>query len=191
MRSNFFSTEITVTSVEKKGPAILKWPSNESEWLDLLSTIYMKQDLERETGQKAIISEQKVAKRARENGRAATIHCECAIVAYLHQRGSSPAFSYIGASKLSCKSSYNWIKAYNQIAGTTFRTKGTNNKWYKRWARPGLGKAEVEKKVDAGFLEMVESELCMMQIGLGMAGRRSASSSPDSSERIVVPKGPP
>ncbi|MCJ1345440.1 hypothetical protein MMC31_003647 [Peltigera leucophlebia] len=96
MRPTSFSTEITVTSVEKKRPDLLKWPSKESEWMDLLSTIYMKQDLELETGQKAKSSEQKVGKRATEYRRLATIHCKCAVVAYLHQRGSYPAFFYIG-----------------------------------------------------------------------------------------------
>lgn len=172
MRSTFFSTDITITSVEKKCPALLKWPSDEQEWTDLLSTIYMKQDPECETGQKAISSKRKVAERATNYGRAATIHCECAVVAYLHRRSSSPAFSYIGVSKLSCKPSYNWIKAYNQIAGTTFRTKGANNKWYKGWARPGFDKAEFQDKIDAEFLELVENELCMRQINLGMARRK-------------------
>lgn len=187
MRSTFFSTEIRVTSIEKKRPALLKWPSDKPEWMDLLSTIYIKQGLERETGQTAIISEQLLARRAIEHGRAKTVNCECAIVAYLHPHSSSPAFFYIGVSKYSCKPSYDWIKAYNDTAGTIFRTKGTNNKWCKGWARPALAKAKYQGKVDARFLEMVENVLCARQINLGMARRTSVSDRSDSSE-YMVPK---
>lgn len=184
MHSTFFSTEIRVTPVEKKRPALLQWPSNKPEWMDLLSTIYIKRGCERESGQMAISCEQNLAERVIEHGRAETVHCECAIVAYLHPHSSSPALSYIGVSKYSCKPSYNWMKAYNDTAGTIFRTKGTNNKWFKGWARPGLGKAEFQEKVDARFLDMVENELCIAQIELGMA-RRSRF------KRVHIAKGKP
>lgn len=173
MRSLFFSMEIKVTSVEKNRPVLLKWPSNKPEWMNLLSTIYIKRGLERETGQRAINSERNLAEKAIKHERAETVHCECAVVAYLHPYSSSPAFFYIGVSKSPCKPSYYWMKAYNDTAGTIFRTKGANNKWYKGWARPGLGQAEFQEKVDAKFRKMVENELCMGQMDLGLA-RRSA-----------------
>ena len=185
MRPTFFSAEIRVTSIEKERPALLKWPSDKPEWMDLLSTIYIKQGLERETGQTAKVCEQFLTERAVEHGRAKTVNCECAIVAYLHPHSSSPAFFYVGVSKYSCKPSYDWIKAYNDTAGTIFRTKGTNNKWCKGWARPGLSKVKYQEKVDARFLEMVENVLCARQIEVGMAKRRSASDRSDSSEYMV------
>lgn len=179
MRSLFFSMEIKVTSVVKTRPALLKWPSNKPEWMNLLSTVYIKRGLERETGQRAINSEQNLAEKAIEHERAETVHCECAIVAYLHPHSPSPAFFYIGLSKSPCKPSYNWMKAYNDTAGTIFCTRSPNNKWCKGWARPGLGQAEFQQKVDAKFRRRVVKELCMGQVDLGLAKRRSASGRSD------------
>lgn len=173
MRALFFSTEIRVTPVEKNRPALLRWPSSKREWMNLLSTIYTKQGFERETGQIAIDSEQNLVEKAAEHERAETVHCECAVVAYLHPYNSSPAFFYIGLSRSPCKPSCIWMKAYNDAAGTIFHTKGTNHKWYKGWARPGLGQAEFQEKLDAKFQEMMENELCMGQMDLGLARNSS------------------
>lgn len=173
MHALFFSTEIRVTPVEKKRPGLLRWPSNKAEWMNLLSTIYTKQGFEREGGQIAINSKQNLVEKAVEHERAETVHCECAVVAYLHPYNSSPAFFYIGLSKSPCKPSCIWMKAYNDAAGTIFHTKRTNHKWYKGWARPGLGQAEFQDKLDAKFQEMMEKELCMGQMDLGLA--RSSS----------------
>lgn len=107
MRGVFVSRGIKVTPVEQKRPTPLKWPSNNQDWLDLLATIYKRQLVEREKGQKVQSLEKKIAKRATEYGRAAIVHCECTMVAYLHQPCSSPAFTYIGVSKLSCQPCYN------------------------------------------------------------------------------------
>lgn len=180
MRSLFFSTEIRVTSVEKNRPALLKWPSSKPEWMNFVSTIYIKRGIERETGQIAVCSERILAEKAIKHGRAETVHCECAVIAYLHPYSPSfPAFFYIGVSKSPCKPSYNWIKAYNDTAGTIFRTRGTNDKWYKGWARPGLGQVEFQEKVDARFQEIVENEFCLGQMDLGLARSRSAFESSD------------
>ena len=107
------------------------------------------------------------------------------MVAYLHQCGSSKVYFYIGVPKLTCKPCYNWIKAFNETAGTTFCTKGSLDKWYKGWARLGLGKAELQEAVDAEFLELVENELCAGQTNLKMARRLSLSESSDSREPMV------
>ena len=183
MRSNFFSRELKVSPVEKeKRPSLIGWPYYNQDWLNLLSTIYEKQNLERVTGQRALSSERKFAQRAAGYGKAATVHCECAMVVSLDESCSAPACSYIGISKLSCKPCYYWIQAYNKIAGTKFCTKGSHDKWYKGWARPELSKAEVQNKVDASFLESVENELCMKLVDSNMVRNGSASDSSDSSE---------
>lgn len=49
----------------------------------------------------------------RQDGRAGTVPCKRAIVAYFHQYGSSSALPYVGISKLSCEPSYNWIEAFD------------------------------------------------------------------------------
>lgn len=184
MHCLFFSAEIRVTYVDKNRPALLKWPSSKLEWLNLLSTIYFKRGVERETAQKAIYSEQNLVERAIEQGRAETVHCECAVIAYIHPYSpSSPAFFYIGVSKSPCKPSIDWMSAYNDSAGTIFRTRGCNNKWYKGWARPGLSQEEFQQKVDARFREIVGNELCLGQVDFGLARSRSAfDSDSDSSD---------
>ena len=63
MHSNFFTKEIKVTSIEGKRPTPLKWPSNDREWLSLLADIYVRQEVERESGENALSLEQKVVKR--------------------------------------------------------------------------------------------------------------------------------
>ena len=69
--------------------------------------------------------------------------------------------------------------------GTTYRTRGTHDKWYWGWSRPGLGEAAVQVKVDAGFLDLVEGELCKHQINSNMARSRAISDSSNSSEKML------
>ena len=35
-------------------------------------------------------------------------------------------------------------------------TKGSHDTWYRGWARPGLGNADIQVNADAGFLDLVE-----------------------------------
>ena len=93
--------------------------------------------------------------------------------------------SYIGVSKLSCKACHYWIEAYNSAMSTKFRTKGSHNKWYGRWARPGLGESANQSKVDAVFLASVEAEFCRHQLGMRMARTSGASDSSGSKEPMV------
>lgn len=190
MRSPFFSSDITVIFAEKKRPTLLSWPTKTQEWEDLLGNIYSKHELKRVVGQKVRNKELKVAKRATRYEVAAKMHCECAIVAYLHHYSAFPAFSYIGVSRLSCKPCYYWIKAFNKTMNTRFRTKGCHDKWYGGWARLGLRERKNEAKVDAKFLSFVEGELCRYQIGAGMVRERSSSESSTSSEP-TIPLYPP
>lgn len=184
MRSSFFLSKITVISAEKKHPFALSWPSKR-EWGNLLGSIYDKHGLTRESGSDVTKAEQKMKLRAIKCGIAATIHCECAMVAYLYQNAAFQAFSYIGVSKLCCKACHYWIEAFNCTMSTTFRTRGSHDKWYGGWARPGLSKAANQGKVDAMFLAFVEGELCKHQLGKHMARKSGASDSSGSHEPMV------
>lgn len=82
------------------------------------------------------------------------------------------------------------MKAFNNNMGTTFRTKGSHDKWYGEWARPGLDKADVQSEVDAKFLHYVVDELCLHQVVLGMARSWAYSDSSDSSETYTAKSGP-
>lgn len=130
-------------------------------------------------------AEQKMKSRASKCGVAATIHCECAMVAYLYQNAAFQAFSYIGVSKLCCKACHYWIEAFNCTMSTIFRTRGSHDKWYGGWARPGLSKAANQGKVDAMFLAFVDGELCKHQLGKRMARKCGASDSSGSHETMV------
>lgn len=169
MRDLFFSTEIKITPIEKNRPALLKWPSNKPEWMKLISTIYFNQSLQCETGSTAMNSERSLVEKAIEHERAETVHCEYAVFAYLHPYNSSnPTFFYIGISKRPCRLSCTWMKAYKDTADAIYHTKVINNKWCKGWARPGLGQAVFQEAVNAHFGEMMENELCMGRMDLGL-----------------------
>ena len=190
MRSTFFSSKIAVISPEKRHPFALSWPSNKREWGDLLGSIYQKHDLERVSVPNVIKAEEKMKWRATKCGVAKTIHCECAMVAYLYQYADLQAFSYIGVSKLCCKACLYWIESFNRTLSTRFRTRGSHDKWYGGWARPGLGNAANQAKVEALFLGFVEGELCKYQLGKRMARKSGASDSSCSHKCMLPPFDP-
>lgn len=187
MRSAFFSSDVTVITAEKERPTLLRRPSQKQRWLELLWSIYRKLGLGREDGQPVESSELKVATRVMGYGVAERMHCECAVVSHLHhQHTSFPAFSYVGVSKFSCKPCHCWIKAFNQTMDTQLNTKDCHDKWYRGWARPGLGKADIQVKVDAGFLDLVERYLCRHQMNYSnMAREKVCSDSSDTSENLL------
>lgn len=132
-----------------------------------------------------IKAEEKMKSRATKCGVAKTIHCECGMVAYLYQYADLQAVSYIGVSKLCCKACHYWIESLNRTLSTRFRTRGSHDKWYGGWARPGLGNAANQDKVEALFLDFVEGELCKYQLGKRMARKSGASDSSGSHESMV------
>ena len=185
MRSSFFSSKITVIPAEETRPSVLSWPSNKREWGELLQSIYDKYELTRRSGVAVAKAEHKTQSKAEKCEVAEVIHCECAMVAYLHKNPALQAFSYIGVSRLSCKACHYWLKAFNGTMGTTFCTRGSHDKWYKGWARSGLGESDIQGKVDAVFLNFVEEALCKHRLGQGMARKSGASDSTDSSEQMT------
>lgn len=74
------------------------------------------------------------------------IHCETKLIHYLgtdhvNQWDNVPAFSYIGASKLSCGACHMWIDSFNQLGGRRYYTRGSHGKWYWPWGLPIMGTA--------------------------------------------------
>ena len=123
-----------------------------------------------------------------------TVHCECALISYFHgDRSGTPAFSYIGVSKLCCMPCYDWIMAYNKHAKSgRYSNKGCHDKWYLGWKRPLLD-PKAQKKVDRGPVRLVAREYCQTQLVMGKAVRArsgSRSDSSTSSEPRVVQVGP-
>lgn len=70
------------------------------------------------------------------------VHSECAIVAHYDRlrsttRHYTPAFSYIGVSKLSCKPCHLWLSAYNARPDMPkFYTRGSHGRWHFPWSAP-------------------------------------------------------
>ena len=186
MHLSFLSSKITVIPAEKTRPSVLSWPLNKQEWRDLLRSIYGKHRLTSISGMDVEKAKQSVESKAAKCGVAATIHAECAMVAYLHKYAAFQAFSYIGVTKLCCKACHYWMEAFNHTMGTTFRTRGSHDKWYKGWARPGLEKSANQGDVDAVFLALVEEELCKHQLGTRMARLSGDSDSSGSNEYMVL-----
>lgn len=75
---------------------LLTWLSSVQEWRNLLLSTYRKHEV---TSENRPVVEVK----ALEYGATDKVHCECAIVAHLHQYTTVPAFSYVGVSRLSFK----------------------------------------------------------------------------------------
>lgn len=108
-------------------------------------------------------------------------HCECSLIAHLEATHTkTPAFSYIGISKLSCRACMLWIAAFNRRAGRQYVTRGTYGKWYWPWTAPeGLAHSEA-----ALMAKMVRAE-CVRFINAS-GHFRAGSDSTDAS----VEKGP-
>jgi hypothetical protein len=105
-----------------------------------------------------------------------TVHCECALISYVHRNPSFPAFSYIGMSKLSCKPCHLWLSAYNQHANSgRYYTKGSHEKWCLGWKTPLLDE-KTQAKVDDVLVHMVEEEFCEKEEEMGKARKRIRSS---------------
>lgn len=92
------------------------------------------------------------------------IHCECSLIAHLEKnrdaQNCTPAFSYIGVSKLSCLPCSLWICAFNKRGGRQYRTRGSHGKWCWPWgAPPGLkfDTAALTTYVQAEYLQFMQA----------------------------------
>lgn len=106
------------------------------------------------------------------------VHCECALAAhYESHRGvtTTPPFSYIGVSKLSCMPCHLWLRALAASTGRNYYTRGTHGKWYRGWRTPGRwGDA------DGAQLEQLMRDVLVERL-LVTRGVRSGSDSTDAS----------
>lgn len=109
------------------------------------------------------------------------VHSECALVAhYDHQRTSktnyTPAFAYLGVSKLSCKPCHLWLSAYNERPGVPkFYTRGSHGSWYFPWSPPTI----------AGWnprLETAMEKACLGYLGVRGVLRSNSDSTVASGE---------
>lgn len=88
------------------------------------------------------------------------VHCECALVAHYERHRSvtsTPPFSYIGVSKLSCMPCHLWLRALAATTGRSYHTRGTHGKWYRGWRTPdpavGGDTAHLEKMMRAVLVQ--------------------------------------
>lgn len=111
-------------------------------------------------------------------------HCECSLIAHLeaiHTPGTTPAFSYIGVSKLSCRACMLWITAFNRRGGRQYFTRGTHGKWYWPWAAPVPDLLPSEAAVVA---EAVRAE-CVRFIKASGHFRAGSGSSDASADKVA------
>jgi hypothetical protein len=160
MRKLIGNTKLQFIPVVHQSPLSKTWPSNREEWEQLRENIYDRyiqedKDYRDKKKEKAAID------RLVGMTKALGVHCECALVSYIHRNPDSsfPAFSYIGVSKLSCKPCHLWLSAYNLHAksGGGYYTRGSHDKWYLGWKTPSLD-ANMQAKVDEALVSQVEKE---------------------------------
>lgn len=105
-----------------------------------------------------------------------TTHCECAMIAYLHNE-SINGFKYVGISKLRCGPCDIWIKAFNWSISSNewYVTKGCHAKWYPGWSAPNPKDVSLLTKVNAKLIE--SAKLVILSSLVEVARGRSASDS--------------
>lgn len=96
-------------------------------------------------------------------------HCECQLLAKIHNR---PAIPYIGVSKLSCAFCDTYFAAYRDATRSKIRTRGANGK-SADWSYPVLAE---DPLVDAKIRKQVSSEL-LLKISDGWSQYRQAQGS--------------
>jgi nucleic acid/nucleotide deaminase of polymorphic system toxin len=168
MRTLFNNTTVEVvpvTNLERPNPLVMS--TSLPEWETLFENVLDSQNARR-TFKPFRVSVPSVPK---------TTHCECALVAFLHNnKEHSPTFSYIGVSKLSCKPCHNWIQAYNEQPNRpSYYTKGCHDKWYPGWKSPSLIQTKAQRRVDERFVERTQNDLCDYLVDQGFAVARASS----------------
>ena len=153
MRRLFNNTTVEVvpvTNLERPNPLVMS--TSLPEWETLFEKVLDSQKARR-TFNPFRVSVPSVPK---------TIHCECALVAFIHNnKEHSPVFSYIGISKLSCKPCHNWIQVYNEEPNRpSYYTKGCHDKWYPGWKSPSLIQTQTQRRVDERFVDRTQKDLC-------------------------------
>lgn len=115
-------------------------PDGESAWREVLAEICVgNADL---LGDDAVMNRVSGTLDTKLSGKEQTpcVHCECALAAhYERHRGptTTPPFSYIGVSKLSCMPCHLWLRSLAASTGRNYYTRGTHGKWYRGWRTPG------------------------------------------------------
>lgn len=74
------------------------------------------------------------------------------------------------------------MNAFNEITSSKFSTRGSHDKWYAGWSRPGLKDLKLQLKVDDSFGKLIEFELCKKLGKARLARDRAESGSTNSSE---------
>jgi hypothetical protein len=185
MHKCLFFNDLRITSISRPRPKELKWPSDENEWRDLLSTIYTDSNFDRQSKfnikpMEATMCTKVIKKEPQ------TVHCECLLLAHLHEFQIPSPFTYLAVSKLSCKPCFYFLQAYNSITGNNFQTRGSHDKWCSGWARPCLTDEQLQVKVDEKFVSLIEEELCEMLLKEDRSSRRRESDRSASSEKGIT-----
>ncbi|RPD52355.1 hypothetical protein L227DRAFT_617898 [Lentinus tigrinus ALCF2SS1-6] len=83
------------------------------------------------------------------------VHCECALLAHLHNSGDiDDVLPYVGVSKLSCSLCLTYFKCYGIVTGSTICTQGTHDR-VAVWQTPSLS-----RDVPPGVKTDIRARLC-------------------------------
>lgn len=179
-----FTIEGTVENVPDCFDDIQRYtlPDGETEWRDILGEICAdNEDLLADEAVMTSVSET-LDDMLSGNEHTPCVHCECALAAHYERHrsaSSTPPFSYIGVSKLSCMPCHLWLRALAASTGRSYYTRGTHGKWYRGWRTPvpavGGGTALLEKLMRGVLVERI----------VATKGVRSGSDSTDASGGTV------
>ncbi|CDO75726.1 hypothetical protein BN946_scf184921.g2 [Trametes cinnabarina] len=86
------------------------------------------------------------------------VHCECALLAHLHDQGMGDIVAYVGVSKLSCWLCAMYFACYREVTGTVINTRGTHGRLV-QWQMPALDDPDVGPRLREKMREKLVEKL--------------------------------
>ncbi|KAF8459192.1 hypothetical protein BDZ91DRAFT_742433 [Kalaharituber pfeilii] len=168
---------------------IPRLPSSVADWIHLSSDIMQATSfIEKEGFREGIGGKAHRRYNAHKQDRP-HIHCEISLLFHYDNRpkDSTPPFSYLGVSKLSCAACSLLIQSYNATRKTNFAVKGTHGKFYYPWGVPAVSQSILKR-----FRQLFCECLCQRweQQGGGRMRRILSDSTVYSEEELICHGSP-
>ncbi|TFK81208.1 hypothetical protein K466DRAFT_347037 [Polyporus arcularius HHB13444] len=106
------------------------------------------------------------------------VHCECALLAHLHDQGIEDTIAYIGVSKPSCGLCATYFACYREVTGsgiTTARGTGTHDRLV-QWQMPSLNDSRLDATLRAKMCEKLTEKLKAQAAEVRKQHRKSSQS---------------
>ncbi|KAL0631985.1 hypothetical protein Q9L58_009136 [Maublancomyces gigas] len=141
-----FGSEMIVCESTIINPVAVTLPRKLQEFYPVIGSIYRSMRMDRIAEMASGVSRRALGAKwdisnTSVNQYSGRVHCECALIIYLHnsQDEQFRSYNYIGTSKLSCAPCEAWIQAFNSSMvpdAKKYYTRGTHSKWYSSWVMP-------------------------------------------------------